>query len=392
MGGGLWVKDTVFSAPLIAWLQFVIALGLVALVPFVFRATRFLQLFPLRVFVTEWGHVPAVAALAVAISADRGSTLGVVTTVLAGLSAFAFLSPTLRARMAASSIREVIEPAFGPMAADPVRFSRLFALPRLRAPKFRRLEFPGPGGPLHCDFFPTPGDDPAPLIVAIHGGGWMGGETTEGADWAAWAHSKGWARASVHYRLSSEARWPAQRDDVLAAIEHLRAHAAELGIDADRLVLLGRSAGGQIATDVAIAARLDCIRGCISYYAPYDLHYAFEHARDDDALRSRCLIRDYLGGNPDAIPAQYDEASPSVTVRADSPPFLLFHGVPDELVSVVQSRRFARRLEEIGARHALVEYPWATHAFDYNRHGPAGQLTAACLAAFLDSVGKPRQI
>lgn len=376
---------------MLAWLQFVLAVAFVALIPFVLRRTQFLQLFPLRVFATEWGHVPAVAALAVAVSADRDTALGVATTLLAGGAALAFFSPVVRARMAVSTIRETFEPAFGPLPADPVRFSRLFALPNVRAPKFKRVEFPGPGGTLHFDFFPAPDGKPAPLIVAIHGGGWLGGETTEGADWAAWTHARGWARASVHYRLSSETRWPAQRDDVLTAIDHLRANADDLGLDPDRIVLLGRSAGGQIAAAVAIADQFDCIRGCISYYAPYDLHYAYEHARDDDALRSRCLIRDYLGGEPDAIPSQYDDASPSVTVRADSPPFLLFHGIPDELVSVEQSRIFARRLKEIGVRHALVEYPWATHAFDYNRRGPAGQLTAACLAAFLDSVGKPRQ-
>lgn len=376
---------------MLTWFQLALALALVSLTPFVFRSTRFLQLFPLRVFVTEWGHVPAVAALAIAVSADRATPVGTITTILATLTALAFLTPYLRARMAVSAIRGTFDPAFGPLPAAPVGFLRQFALPNLRSPRFRRVEFPGPGGPLHYDFFPGPDGPPAPLIVAIHGGGWLGGETAEGADWAAWAHERGWARASVHYRLSSEARWPAQREDVLAAIGHLRANAAALALDADRIVLLGRSAGGQIAASVAIAAGRDDIRGCISYYAPYDLPYAYEHSRDDDALRSRCLIRDYLGGNPDTIPDQYDDASPTVTLRTDSPPFLLFHGISDELVSVEQSRRFARKLAEVGVRHALIEYPWATHAFDYNRRGPGGQLTAVCVAAFLDAVGKPRQ-
>ncbi len=310
---------------------------------------------------------------------------------ISGLAAVVFFSPFVRARMAVSTIRETFEPAFGALPADPVRFSKMFSLPNLLAPKFRRIGFAGPGGPSHIDFFPGPKCAPAPLIVAVHGGGWLGGETTEGADWATWAKDCGWARASVRYRLTSESQWPTQREDVEAAINYLREHAGELGLDADRIVLLGRSAGGQLASMVAIAAGMDCIRGCVSYYAPYDLHYAYEHSRDDDALRSRCLIRDYLGGEPDAIPARYDEASPGLMLRPDSPPFLCFHGASDELVSVTQSRRFAIRLTEVGVRHAFVEYPWATHAFDYNRRGPAGQLTAACLAAFLDSVGKPRQ-
>ena len=69
----------------------------------------------------------------------------------------------------------------------------------------------------------------------------------------------GYAVASIDYRLAPEFKWPAQRDDLLAAIRFLRAHAAALGIDEDRLVLLGRSAGGQIATAAAYAEVFDSV-------------------------------------------------------------------------------------------------------------------------------------
>ncbi|MGC1479573.1 MAG: alpha/beta hydrolase [Chthoniobacterales bacterium] len=380
-----------FPLPIVS-VQLAASVFLLLLLIFVFKQTQSLRLFPVRVFVTEWGHVVAVISLAIAVSADRSVFLGQLATTLAGLATLGFLTPYFRAQFAVANVRAAIEPAFGPLTGDPVRFWRLFALPRLRSPRFRKLDFAGPGGPLHVDFSPGPSGRHSPLIVAVHGGGWAGGVSAEGADWAEWARSQGWARASVHYRLVPYATWPAQREDVLAAIDYLQSHSNELGVDPDCLVLLGRSAGGQIAASIASDGTLDYLRGCISYYAPYDLHYAFEHSRDDDGLRSRCLIRDYLGGNPDAVPAQYDEASPSVTIRPEAPPFLLFHGGNDELVNIAQTRRFADCLAAANVPHAVVEFPWATHAFDYNLRGPAGQLTAACLATFLDSVRQPRHI
>jgi len=71
---------------------------------------------------------------------------------------------------------------------------------------------------------------------------------------------------------------------------------------------------------------------------------------------------------------------------ASAPPFLLLHGTRDDLVWVQQSRRFAKRLGELGADARFVERPWATHAFDFNMSGPGGQIAGACLDAFLRKV------
>jgi acetyl esterase/lipase len=173
---------------------------------------------------------------------------------------------------------------------------------------------------------------------------------------------------------------------VLAAVAHLRADAARFGIDPDRIVFIGRSAGGQIASAIAATGAHRWLRGCVCLYSPFDMMFAYEHGSDDDMLRSRWLLRCFLGGPPEMEAAAYREASAYLHAQETAPPFLLMHGGRDELVWTLQSERFAGRLAELGVPHVLVELPWATHAFDYNMTGPGGQITAACLEAFLRKV------
>jgi acetyl esterase/lipase len=85
-----------------------------------------------------------------------------------------------------------------------------------------------------------------------------------------WLARQGYAVASIDYRLCPEHKWPAQREDLLEAIEFLRAHATALGIDQAQFVLLGRSAGGQIATATAYWQHDPTIRGVVALYPPTD--------------------------------------------------------------------------------------------------------------------------
>src|SRR6185437_2536684 len=93
---------------------------------------------------------------------------------------------------------------------------------------------------------------------------------------------RGYAVADISYRLAPGAVWPAQRDDVLAAIAGLRGAAGRLGIDPDRIVVFGRSAGGQIAEAAAYWARDPGLRGVAAFYAPADMNFAYAFGREDD--------------------------------------------------------------------------------------------------------------
>jgi acetyl esterase/lipase len=167
-----------------------------------------------------------------------------------------------------------------------------------------------------------------------------------------WLARCGYAVAAISYRLAPAHQWPAPRDDALTAIAFLKAQAPSLGLDPARFVLLGRSAGGQIALSVGYGAGDPAIRGVIGLYAPSDSFFGYAHAREDDALRSPQLMRQYLGGTPDAARSAYESASAFSMFSAATPPTLLLHGVNDSLVWYRHSLRLDHRLAAAGIPRA----------------------------------------
>jgi acetyl esterase/lipase len=246
---------------------------------------------------------------------------------------------------------------------------------------------------LRLDYYrPARPTGPVPCVVVIHGGGWDSGDPSQLPGFNHWLVAKGYAVAAISYRLAPAHPWPAQRDDTLAALAYLKANANELGLDPTRFVLFGRSAGGQIAAAVGYTANDPAIRGVIALYAPHDMRFVWSISRDDDALNSLKLMTQYLGGPPTHERTEiYDTASAQVNVRRGrTPPTLLVHGVIDTLVWQRHSERLSARLAEEGVPHYHLALPWAVHALEYNLNGPAGQLTAYAVEAFLAANLGPR--
>lgn len=342
----------------------------------------------LGVLAGEYGHWLAPAALGLAgvswgvvgvSSASGGSTL-----TLSLLAAGLLLRPGFEAWRLSGPLTRELQPAAGRDEAFSV--ARLFAgTPPAPVPVTTVQVAPG----LPLDLYRprlASGAARPPCVVVIHGGGWESGDRTQLAPFNHWLAGLGYAVAAVSYRLAPAHRWPAQREDVELALRHLRLHGAELGIDATRLVLLGRSAGGQIAQVVGYAAPDPAIRGVIALYAPSDLIFGYVNTHEDDMLRSPALMRRFLGGTPDSARAAYESASGLFQVGRGAPPTLLLHGRNDALVWHRHSERLSARLDELGVRRVLVELPWATHAFDFNLHGPGGQLTTYAVECFLAEV------
>jgi acetyl esterase/lipase len=327
---------------------------------------------------------------------EYGHWMVLLLLIQAGLAVWATEGPWRWAILGLCSVAGAgfLRPAMGAARlSDDFSWVRLFWSPATGVGTVRTEVYARPGGrELKLDLYLPPlGKDSnrgRPCLIVIHGGGWDSGDNTQLTDWNhRWA-ARGWAVAAINYRLAPAHPWPAQRDDVLAAIAWVKANADRLGLDAGRLVVLGRSAGGQIATAAAYGARDPAIRGVIALYAPHDMQFAWGVSREDDALNSVRLMRQYFGGPPDA-PARvalYDSASGQLLARGDSPPTLLVHGHPDRLVWYRHSRRLAARLAELGVDCTHVELPWATHAFDYNPDGPGGQVTDAAISKFLERV------
>jgi acetyl esterase/lipase len=353
----------------------------------VFKAPDWVN-WKLVILAGEFGYWLAPLVLAVAIAAalaGRGRGPGAVpTAALALAGALLLVQPCFQAWLIGRHLPADLERSLGkiPLARAPFSVRALFAARPGAAPK----ETFTYAGALQLDFYRAGRSEPAPCVLVVHGGGWDDGDRGQIPAFNRWLAAQGYAVADLSYRLAPRDRWPAPREDLAAAVAFVASRARELGVDRGRLVILGRSAGGQIAEAAAYSLRDPAIRGVVGLYAPADLNFAYAWAREDDALKSPHLLRQYLGGPPGAAPAAYASASAIGLVDAATPPTLLVHGRLDTLVWCRQSERLAARLAAAGVRHYFLSLPWATHAVEYNLNGPSGQLTTYALAWFLAAV------
>ncbi len=341
----------------------------------------------------EFGHWLALLSLVLVGLAwlargDSPLLTGVTAVVGFGAAGF-FLKPVVQAERIARALPARLTAAFGPAdveTAAPFAWRRLARWPAAPVPVQTHEFAPG----LSLDFYPAVGRDgrTAPCVIVIHGGGWDSGERAQLVAFNHGLARQGYAVAAISYRLAPAHPWPAQRDDVRTALAWLKARTGTLGIDATRLVLLGRSAGGQIATAVGYTGD-PAIRGVVALYAVHDMRFAWSISREDDALNSLKLMRQFLGGPPEGREELYDTASGQHLVRRGvTPPTLLIHGTIDTLVWVRHSQQLAAALAGAEIPHVFIELPWATHAFEVTPGGPGGQLTQHALAHFLAVVTK----
>ena len=220
----------------------------------------------------------------------------------------------------------------------------------------------------------------------IHGGGWDSGDAAQLPELSWHLAQHGYSVAAISYRLAPKWKWPAQREDAFAAADYIKAHAQELNVDPSNWVVMGRSAGRQIAQCVAFQKRDPSLKGLIAYYSPADMDFAYRYAKDKDIINSKDLLVNFLGGTPAQTPAAYSDASPIGFVDADSPPTLLVHGTPDPLTWCLQSRRLYDVMKKAGRPVVYIELPWATHAFDFSLNGPSGQIATSAVDFFLNAV------
>lgn len=345
----------------------------------------------LAVLAGEYGHWFALVAVGVTLGAwfARGPSPGpAFATVALGVVAVGlFLKPSFQARQIGASLPERLAAQFGPVAMSRAPFSAtdLFFGRSFEPVAVQTLHL-SPELPLDFHRAVRADGRPAPCVVIVHAGGWDSGDRAQIPHFNHWLARQGYAVAAISYRLAPKFQWPAQRDDVLAAIAFLKSRAGELGIDPAKLIMFGRSAGGQIAECVGYTANDPAIRGVIALYAPSDLIFGYVNTHENDMLKSPALMRQFLGGTPDSARANYESASAIFHVTPRTPPTLLLHGTIDAVAWYRHSVRLDARLAEAKVPRVFVEMPWATHAFDFNLHGPGGQLTRFALEWFLAGV------
>lgn len=233
--------------------------------------------------------------------------------------------------------------------------------------------------PARClDLFrPLDADVPVPVVLALHGGNWIGGGRRDLDALARRLASQGYAVACMGYRFAPEAIFPAQRDDARAAARWLQAQAYDYGLDADRLFVLGVSAGGQLAALLALDPDPTgpAVRGVITLAAPMDL-------TGRTTLREKAILYTYLGAYYEDAPDIYRNASPITYVSATAPPWLIMHGTRDSVIPPMQAEEMARALEAVHVPVTLVRLVGASHAFPLTT-SPAGRALDSAILAFL---------
>lgn len=375
---------------------FALALFLVSLLA-VIPAPNYIG-WELSIAITELGWVIALASLLVFLPGWRRTRLGRLAAAL-GLAAFVLgLSPIFRALPHARRVDADLRSAFG--AAAPRTLPG--AVPRVKSLIMRDL-ITGvhtdntridslaysvtEGKQLYLDLYrPVNSGEPLPLVVTIHGGSWRGGNRHELAALNYFLAARGYAVASVDYRLAPQFPHPAASRDVDAAIQYVKSNATRLQIDPSRIALIGRSAGGQLALLEAYTSNDPSIRGVVAFYAPSDQNYGYEHPANPRVINSSEVLRSFLAGTPQTKANEYRQASPVNFVGSSTPPTLLIHGVKDELVSVRQSERLDAKLAESRRPHLFLRFPWATHGCDYFINGPCGQISTYAVERFLANV------
>ncbi|BAU52303.1 alpha/beta hydrolase [Mucilaginibacter gotjawali] len=314
-----------------------------------------------------------------------GTVLGVVTMLI-------FLSPIVRAWWVAKDLKKNMEQAFN---ADP-NFDSSFSFFRLfnvtKAVSYKTFDYVKYNDTtLKLDFYPAQSADGdfllnRPCVIVVHGGSWAGGDSRQLPELNSYLALKGYNVAAINYRMAPKWQTPAPVEDIQAAIAYLKTHADELHIDTKNFVLLGRSAGAQIATLAAYTINEPSLKGVIDFYGPEDMVWGYSIPSNPLIMDSRKVMEDYIGGTYSKVPQKYFACSPLEFVSKKSPPTLVIHGSNDVLVSPEHSRRLNLKLQQNGIKHYWLKLPWATHGFDYNLNGPGGQLSTFAVATFLKTV------
>ncbi len=297
-----------------------------------------------------------------------------------------------------------------PPPATPIPTEAAASITVLRDLEYTHYTINGEEHTLRLDLYrPGTGDDrPLPLLIYIHGGGWMEGSKQDCPAEPFVQH--GYAVACVDYRLAratpagcpEELIFPAQIRDLRAAVRWLRQHAAEYDLDPDRFGAFGDSSGGHLAAllgvshgvpdpgDAASQDVSDAVQAVADWFGPVDVTQGPVAFEDDPCVTDwDTLVQTYggeetpyfywtaawgtfLGGSltDPAVLKRATWASPLTYIDADDPPFLVIHGEADDMVPLEQSERLAAALQEATVDVTFIRLPGVGHGFG----SPDGEL------------------
>ncbi|NLX08633.1 MAG: alpha/beta hydrolase [Chloroflexi bacterium] len=362
---------------------------------------------------------PGLAMVTGVIGAWKGLRARSLPALLLGLGGLALgVRPLVRRKAVTRAMSDAMREGLGLgwQSDIPAEMHRQFAqthrtdlwgplryLLRIRVRATHDVLFAAPDGqPLRLDVYePQDRDGLRPAIIVVHGGAWFHGDKSNYAFGShdRWLAAQGYVVFDVQYRLSG--RWPAPLADVKCAVRWVRTNAGRYHVDPDRIALMGRSAGAQLALMAAYTAndpafpagcfagdggavQDESVQAVVAAYPPADLRlWPAERGSALDAL---------LGGLPDEVPDRYAQASPVMQVRPGLPPTLLIHGQRDRLMPPVHSELLANTLRAAGVTTVLLRIPWGRHGVDSLLVGLTGPMIQYDVDRFLAWVfNRPEQ-
>ncbi len=233
--------------------------------------------------------------------------------------------------------------------------------------------------------YPKEGDGPFPVVVFIHGGGWVGGNRQSMEKSIETMAGRGYVAATISYRFAPKARFPAQIEDCKAAIRWLRAQAKKYHLNPDRIGVVGSSAGGHLACLLGLTEKKDGLEGkggnpeqssqvqaVVSFFGPTDL------TRENwSPVVVKNNLTPLLGGSLSEKKELYQRASPVTYIHKGAPPFLVFHGDKDTVVPLDQSKQLVEKLQASGVAATL-------HVVEGEGHGWKGDKLLGSLKQMVD--------
>ncbi len=224
-------------------------------------------------------------------------------------------------------------------------------------------------------YLPSGAAEPVPVVIWVHGGGWRKG-SKEGISRTHELMKRGYAVASVGYRLSGEATFPAAIEDSKAAVSFLRLNATKYGVDPDRFGAWGSSAGGHlvallgVTNDVRVfdthqvsSKATSKVQAVCDWFGPTDFLRMndFKGRIDHDAAGSQ--ESEFIGGPIQENREKVARANPITYVSESDPPFLIMHGEVDQSVPYNQSELLYAALEKAGVEATLYKVVNGDHGF-----------------------------
>jgi acetyl esterase/lipase len=352
----------------------------------VFEAPAY-YLWLLAIIVSEFPLAFVVISLVIIALGYKSKKYRLAVTVIGNLAIVLYLSPLARAYVVAGTLKDEFNTAFGVHSGGnetPFSLRKMF-VPTIDVSHKTLTYVTYADTALTLNYYQSQINGKKPCVIVIHGGSWAKGDKDQLPELNSYLAHKGYNVASIDYRMAPKYLNPAPVLDVKEALKYLRLHADDLKIDTNSFVLLGRSAGGQIALLSAYTLHDKSIKGVIDFYGPADMVWGYSIPANPWVMDSRGVMEAYLGGTYDKVPQNYVASSPLEFVSRDVAPTLIIHGGNDVLVAYEHSRRLNLKLEQYNVKHYWLKLPWATHGFDFMLNGPGGQLSTYAVERFLEA-------